>query len=95
MKTKKLKIFKYLIICVGRYCTRNLTLYICRSISVCVSVQDFYSHSNWVELGNKEPFINLIRSDLPLENLAGEFVLVAVTHYHPQTRRTVCFLWVG
>ncbi|XP_026215482.1 von Willebrand factor A domain-containing protein 7 isoform X2 [Anabas testudineus] len=34
------------------------------------TLQDFYSHSNWVELGNKEPYINLIRSDLPLDNLA-------------------------
>uniref|UniRef100_A0A3Q3IBB1 Uncharacterized protein n=1 Tax=Monopterus albus TaxID=43700 RepID=A0A3Q3IBB1_MONAL len=34
------------------------------------TLQDFYSHSNWVELGYKEPFINLIRPDLPLENLA-------------------------
>nr|XP_046259636.1 von Willebrand factor A domain-containing protein 7 [Scatophagus argus]XP_046259644.1 von Willebrand factor A domain-containing protein 7 [Scatophagus argus] len=34
------------------------------------TLQDFYSHSNWVELGYTEPFINLIRPDLPLENLA-------------------------
>ncbi|KAK2815664.1 hypothetical protein Q5P01_026131 [Channa striata] len=34
------------------------------------TLQDFYSHSNWVELGNKDPYINLIRPDLPLENLA-------------------------
>ncbi|KAG7214483.1 hypothetical protein INR49_022995 [Caranx melampygus] len=34
------------------------------------TLQDFYSHSNWVELGNTEPYINLIRPDLPLENLA-------------------------
>ncbi|XP_029706463.1 von Willebrand factor A domain-containing protein 7 [Takifugu rubripes] len=33
-------------------------------------LQDFYSHSNWVELGNVEPFSNLLRADLPLENLA-------------------------
>ncbi|XP_030000038.1 von Willebrand factor A domain-containing protein 7-like [Sphaeramia orbicularis] len=33
-------------------------------------LQDFYSHSNWVELGNTEPYVNLIRPDLPLENLA-------------------------
>ncbi|XP_076003999.1 von Willebrand factor A domain-containing protein 7-like isoform X2 [Genypterus blacodes] len=36
------------------------------------TLQDFYSHSNWVELGNREPYINLIRPDLPLENLAGK-----------------------
>ncbi|XP_034716556.1 von Willebrand factor A domain-containing protein 7 isoform X2 [Etheostoma cragini] len=34
------------------------------------TLQDFYSHSNWVELGYKEPYINLIRPDLPLEDLA-------------------------
>uniref|UniRef100_A0A3Q2PIE1 von Willebrand factor A domain containing 11 n=1 Tax=Fundulus heteroclitus TaxID=8078 RepID=A0A3Q2PIE1_FUNHE len=31
---------------------------------------DFYSHSNWVELGYTEPYDNLIRPDQPLENLA-------------------------
>lgn len=43
------------------------------SANVCFSInyQDFYSHSNWVELGYTEPYINLIRPDLPLENLAG------------------------
>ncbi|KAK5606350.1 hypothetical protein CRENBAI_022880 [Crenichthys baileyi] len=34
------------------------------------TLQDFYSHSNWVELGYREPYINLIRPDLPLESLA-------------------------
>ncbi|XP_029949301.1 von Willebrand factor A domain-containing protein 7 [Salarias fasciatus] len=34
------------------------------------TLQDFYSHSNWVELGYTEPYANLIRPDLPLENLA-------------------------
>ncbi|XP_037545993.1 von Willebrand factor A domain-containing protein 7 [Nematolebias whitei] len=34
------------------------------------TLQDFYSHSNWAELGYTEPYINLIRPDLPLENLA-------------------------
>ncbi|KAM7393688.1 hypothetical protein PAMP_020542 [Pampus punctatissimus] len=33
-------------------------------------VEDFYSHSNWVELGYTDPYIALIRPDLPLENLA-------------------------
>ncbi|CAL9700815.1 unnamed protein product [Knipowitschia caucasica] len=33
-------------------------------------LQDFYSHSNWVELGHKEPYLNLIRPDLPIENIA-------------------------
>ncbi|XP_068607288.1 von Willebrand factor A domain-containing protein 7 [Brachionichthys hirsutus] len=35
------------------------------------TLQDFYSHSNWVELGYEEPHENLIRLDLPLDNLAG------------------------
>ncbi|XP_069395717.1 von Willebrand factor A domain-containing protein 7-like [Paralichthys olivaceus] len=33
-------------------------------------LQDFYSHSNWVELGNKFPNSNLIRSDTSIGNLA-------------------------
>uniref|UniRef100_A0A3Q1H4H9 von Willebrand factor A domain containing 11 n=1 Tax=Acanthochromis polyacanthus TaxID=80966 RepID=A0A3Q1H4H9_9TELE len=36
------------------------------------TLQDFYSHSNWVELDNTEPYINLIRPDLPMENLAKD-----------------------
>lgn len=35
-------------------------------------LQDFYSHSNWVELGNKAPYSVLIQPDRPLEKLAGE-----------------------
>uniref|UniRef100_A0A3B5LXW9 Uncharacterized protein n=1 Tax=Xiphophorus couchianus TaxID=32473 RepID=A0A3B5LXW9_9TELE len=34
------------------------------------TIQDFYSHSNWVELGYTKPYVNLLRPDLPLENLA-------------------------
>uniref|UniRef100_A0A665V215 von Willebrand factor A domain containing 10, tandem duplicate 1 n=2 Tax=Echeneis naucrates TaxID=173247 RepID=A0A665V215_ECHNA len=34
------------------------------------TLQDFYSHSNWVELGNKAPYSTLIKPDQPLENLA-------------------------
>ncbi|XP_077460651.1 von Willebrand factor A domain-containing protein 7 [Stigmatopora argus] len=34
------------------------------------TLQDFYSHSNWVELGYTEPYVALIRRDLTLENLA-------------------------
>ncbi|XP_067260115.1 von Willebrand factor A domain-containing protein 7-like [Chanodichthys erythropterus] len=37
---------------------------------VCHTLQDFYSHSNWVELGNKSPYVNLIRPDLNIENIA-------------------------
>ncbi|KAG7485170.1 hypothetical protein JOB18_004258 [Solea senegalensis] len=38
---------------------------------VCHTLQDFYSHSNWVELGNTAPYGALITPDQPLENLAG------------------------
>ncbi|XP_060941061.1 von Willebrand factor A domain-containing protein 7-like [Limanda limanda] len=37
---------------------------------VCHTLQDFYSHSNWVELGKKAPYTALIVPDQPLENLA-------------------------
>ncbi|XP_062848411.1 von Willebrand factor A domain-containing protein 7-like, partial [Trichomycterus rosablanca] len=36
------------------------------------TLQDFYSHSNWIELGYRTPYINLIRSDLPLEKIADK-----------------------
>ncbi|XP_056443290.1 von Willebrand factor A domain-containing protein 7-like [Gadus chalcogrammus] len=36
------------------------------------TLQDFYSHSNWVELGNTEPFANLIQPNLPIENIAAK-----------------------
>ncbi|XP_056625168.1 von Willebrand factor A domain-containing protein 7 [Triplophysa dalaica] len=32
--------------------------------------RDFYSHSNWAELGYKSPYPNLIRPDLTIENTA-------------------------
>ncbi|XP_061625320.1 von Willebrand factor A domain-containing protein 7-like [Phyllopteryx taeniolatus] len=35
------------------------------------TLQDFYSHSNWVELGNTAPYNVLITPNQPLENLAG------------------------
>ncbi|XP_008274829.1 von Willebrand factor A domain-containing protein 7-like [Stegastes partitus] len=38
---------------------------------ICHTLQDFYSHSNWVELGKTTPYSTLIRADQPLENLAG------------------------
>ncbi|MFT7819351.1 von Willebrand factor A domain-containing protein 7-like [Arapaima gigas] len=34
------------------------------------TLQDFYSHSNWIEMKNKVPFSTLIQPYLPLENLA-------------------------
>uniref|UniRef100_A0A3Q2WP71 Uncharacterized protein n=1 Tax=Haplochromis burtoni TaxID=8153 RepID=A0A3Q2WP71_HAPBU len=38
---------------------------------ICHIIQDFYSHSNWVELGKTTPYSALIRPDQPLQNLAG------------------------
>ncbi|KAK7166072.1 hypothetical protein R3I93_005988 [Phoxinus phoxinus] len=38
--------------------------------AVCHTLQDFYSHSNWVELGSTAPFSPLIRRELLLNNLA-------------------------
>nr|XP_020496296.1 LOW QUALITY PROTEIN: von Willebrand factor A domain-containing protein 7-like [Labrus bergylta] len=35
------------------------------------TLQDFYSHSNWVELGETIPYSSLIKPDERLENLAG------------------------
>uniref|UniRef100_A0A8C0XU00 von Willebrand factor A domain containing 10, tandem duplicate 2 n=1 Tax=Cyprinus carpio carpio TaxID=630221 RepID=A0A8C0XU00_CYPCA len=39
--------------------------------AVCHTLQDFYSHSNWVELGSTAPFSTLIKPELPLNNIAG------------------------
>lgn len=36
------------------------------------NLKDFYSHSNWVELGNKVPYANLIKSDTSIGNIAGK-----------------------
>ncbi|KAL7887780.1 hypothetical protein AOLI_G00055010 [Acnodon oligacanthus] len=33
------------------------------------TLQDFYSHSNWIELGNRSPYSTLIKPSLPLDNL--------------------------
>ncbi|TRY95912.1 hypothetical protein DNTS_021432 [Danionella cerebrum] len=40
--------------------------------TVCHTLQDFYSHSNWVELGSSAPFSTLLKPELPLNNLAGK-----------------------
>ncbi|XP_046872673.1 von Willebrand factor A domain-containing protein 7-like [Hypomesus transpacificus] len=40
--------------------------------SIMHTVQDFYSHSNWIELGNKLPHLSLIRSDLSFGNVADK-----------------------
>ncbi|XP_063076020.1 von Willebrand factor A domain-containing protein 7-like [Engraulis encrasicolus] len=37
---------------------------------VCHTLQDFYSHSNWVDLGYKSPYTTLLRPDLPIDNVA-------------------------
>ncbi|XP_030643657.1 von Willebrand factor A domain-containing protein 7-like [Chanos chanos] len=34
------------------------------------TLQDFYSHSNWIELGNQSPYTTLIRPNLPINNIA-------------------------
>ncbi|XP_062391097.1 von Willebrand factor A domain-containing protein 7-like [Sardina pilchardus] len=34
------------------------------------TLQDFYSHSNWIELGNRDAFSTLIRADLAFDNIA-------------------------
>ncbi|KAM9315079.1 von Willebrand factor A domain-containing protein 7 isoform 2-T2 [Pholidichthys leucotaenia] len=39
--------------------------------SICHTLQDFYSHSNWIELENTVPYSALIRPDRLLKNLAG------------------------
>ncbi|KAB5581390.1 hypothetical protein PHYPO_G00175100 [Pangasianodon hypophthalmus] len=34
------------------------------------TLQDFYSHSNWIELENREPYPNLIKPDTIISNIA-------------------------
>ncbi|XP_076842848.1 von Willebrand factor A domain-containing protein 7-like isoform X1 [Brachyhypopomus gauderio] len=34
------------------------------------TLQDFYSHSNWIELGNRSPNPNLIKPNTPIGNIA-------------------------
>ena len=43
-----------------------------------LSMKDFYSHSNWLELGRDAPYSTLIRPDQPLESLAGIVLLLPV-----------------
>ncbi|GAA6098468.1 von Willebrand factor A domain-containing protein 7-like [Tachysurus ichikawai] len=33
---------------------------------------DFYSHSNWIEMGKREPYSNLIKPYTPINNIAGK-----------------------
>ncbi|XP_063075245.1 von Willebrand factor A domain-containing protein 7-like [Engraulis encrasicolus] len=35
------------------------------------TLQDFYSHSNWIELGRRVPFSALIKPDVEINNIAG------------------------
>ncbi|XP_056313191.1 von Willebrand factor A domain-containing protein 7 [Danio aesculapii] len=49
----------------GSYISARITLG-----ALCHTLQDFYSHSNWVELGNSAPFSTLIKPELPLDNVA-------------------------
>ncbi|XP_036372563.1 von Willebrand factor A domain-containing protein 7 [Megalops cyprinoides] len=37
---------------------------------VCHTLQDFYSHSNWIEMGHRSPYVNLIRPEMPILNTA-------------------------
>uniref|UniRef100_A0A3B3T754 VWA7 N-terminal domain-containing protein n=2 Tax=Paramormyrops kingsleyae TaxID=1676925 RepID=A0A3B3T754_9TELE len=39
---------------------------------ICHTLQDFYSHSNWIELKNQAPFSTLIKPDVPFTNLADK-----------------------
>ncbi|KAI4895400.1 hypothetical protein NFI96_022023, partial [Prochilodus magdalenae] len=36
------------------------------------TLQDFYSHSNWIELGNRRPFSSLIKPGSTIDNIAGK-----------------------
>ncbi|KAL1023659.1 hypothetical protein UPYG_G00044190 [Umbra pygmaea] len=45
--------------------------------SISHTLQDFYSHSNWVELGNRRPYSTLIQPYLNLEKLAGHLSTIA------------------
>lgn len=40
-----------------------------------IMLKDFYSHSNWVELGNARPNSNLIRAVSSIGNIAGKEVV--------------------
>ena len=41
-----------------------------------LNIKDFYSHSNWVEMGYKLPNSNLIRADTSIGNIAGKEVIL-------------------
>ncbi|XP_073698506.1 von Willebrand factor A domain-containing protein 7-like [Garra rufa] len=49
----------------GSYISARITLG-----ALCHTLQDFYSHSNWVELGSTAPFSTLIKPELLLNNIA-------------------------
>ncbi|XP_061572640.1 von Willebrand factor A domain-containing protein 7-like [Cololabis saira] len=48
---------------------------------ICHTLQDFYSHSNWVELTNNAPYSTLIQPDQPLTNLAEQFKHQHLLHH--------------
>ncbi|XP_050958275.1 von Willebrand factor A domain-containing protein 7-like, partial [Labeo rohita] len=49
----------------GSYISARITLG-----ALCHTLQDFYSHSNWVELGSTAPFSTLVKPGLLLNNIA-------------------------
>lgn len=52
--------------------------------------KDFYSHSNWVELGNNIPYGALINSEQTLNTLAG---LCLLSEEHKSAAH-LCFTWI-
>lgn len=52
---------------------------VCEIMFLILYMKDFYSHSNWVEMGNNAPYSALIRPDQPLEKLAGRILLPPVS----------------
>eukprot|EP00064_Thunnus_orientalis_P014264 superscaffoldBa00002458_g14306 len=57
----------------------NTTVQVCRDLAKAegkdFTFPDFYSHSNWVELENKLPNSNLIRSGTSIGNIAGKEII--------------------
>lgn len=43
---------------------------------VSLKMKDFYSHSNWVEIGHKFPNTNLIKANAPVGNIAGKDMMI-------------------
>lgn len=51
--------------------------------------KDFYSHSNWIELGKREPYSNLIKPDTPISNIAGKWSRCGYAHISLPISETV------